>query len=122
MTRQLSVLVVEDEPLISMMLEDFLDCLGHRCAAATGLLKDAMALAEAGDFDVAIVDLNLAGGLSAEPVMDILERTGKPFLVASGDLGYTGRAAPMLNKPYHMGNLERGLEVLVPAVVAPEAA
>ena len=25
-----SILIVEDEPLIAMMLEDFLDSLGHR--------------------------------------------------------------------------------------------
>ena len=28
-----SILIVEDEPLIAMMLEDFLQSLGHRSAA-----------------------------------------------------------------------------------------
>ena len=29
MTASKSILIVEDEPLIAMMLEDFLDVLGH---------------------------------------------------------------------------------------------
>ena len=30
MVKPRSILIVEDEPLIAMMLEDFLDSLGHR--------------------------------------------------------------------------------------------
>jgi CheY-like chemotaxis protein len=33
MSASLSILVVEDEPLIAMMLEDFLESLGHRVHA-----------------------------------------------------------------------------------------
>lgn len=122
MAREFKILVVEDEPLISMMLEDFIDFIGHRCAAATGLLDEAVTLADAGDFDLAIVDLNLAGGKSAEPVLDVLEKAGKPFLVATGDTGYMGRDVPLLRKPYNIGDLERAIEALLPAIATPHAA
>ena len=40
---QRSILVVEDEPLIAMMLEDFLESLGHSVTATCESVQDAMA-------------------------------------------------------------------------------
>ncbi|HLL29637.1 MAG TPA: response regulator, partial [Allosphingosinicella sp.] len=61
MTEARSVLIVEDEPLISMMLEDFLDSLGHRIAGTCESVPDAMARVVEGGFDVAILDVHLKG-------------------------------------------------------------
>ena len=38
-----SVLIVEDEPLIAMMLEDFLETLGHQVAGTCESLDEAIA-------------------------------------------------------------------------------
>ena len=43
MTNTRNILVVEDEPLIAMMLEDFIDMMGHRIGAAVGSVADALA-------------------------------------------------------------------------------
>ena len=50
---QRSILVVEDEPLIAMMLEDFLESLGHSVTATCESVSDAMAEADKGGFDLA---------------------------------------------------------------------
>ena len=56
-----SILIVEDEPLIAMMLEDFLLSLGHDVRATCDSVCEALKAVEAGDFDLAILDVNLKG-------------------------------------------------------------
>ena len=53
MTNARRILVVEDEPLIAMMLEDFLDMLGHEVAGTADTVGDALARVEAGGVDAA---------------------------------------------------------------------
>ncbi len=43
---QRTILVVEDEPLIAMMLEDFLESLGHSVTATCESVADALAVAD----------------------------------------------------------------------------
>ena len=43
-----SILIVEDEPLIAMMLEDFLDSLGHRVHGTCDSVKCALDETEKG--------------------------------------------------------------------------
>lgn len=81
----LSVMVLEDEPLIALNLEDVLIEAGAKmfgnfasCAAA---LK---AFGEAGTMpDVAILDINLSGETSAQ-VAERLDREGVPFVFTTG--------------------------------------
>ena len=65
------VLVVEDEYLIRMLLEDMLDELGYGVAAAVGTISEARQLATDGEFNAAILDVNL-DGQEIYPVADIL--------------------------------------------------
>ena len=73
----LKVLVVEDEALVSMLLEDMLSDLG--CEIVGPIMRLAEALAAAEDpgqaMDIAILDVNLAGERSF-PVAEALERRG----------------------------------------------
>ena len=57
-----------------MMLEDFLDTLGHRVAASCDSIGDAMERVEEGGFDIAIIDVNLKGEL-IWPVRRMSRRT-----------------------------------------------
>ena len=57
----LRVLVVEDEFLVAMLLEDMLGELGHRVIGPIADAAEALAMAQRGDMEVAILDLNLAG-------------------------------------------------------------
>jgi CheY-like chemotaxis protein len=99
-----SILIVEDEPLIAMMLEDFLDSLGHRVVGTAETVDEAIARAEEGGFDVAIIDVHLKGGETIWPVADRLNEKGVPFILATG--GHIEppperhAAAPVLTKPY----------------------
>lgn len=113
-----NILVVEDEPLIAMMLEDFLDILGHRVAGSADNVEGALALvADGGAIDAAIVDVNLRGGETCWPVADALAERGVPFVVAtggdSGSLAPAHRDRPILQKPYTIDGVERALAQLV---------
>jgi CheY-like chemotaxis protein len=105
-----SILIVEDEPLIAMMLEDFLDSLGHRVVGIAESVKDAMARIDEGGFEVAIVDVHLKGGEHVWPVTDRLADEGVPFVLATG--GHIEppparhAAAPVLSKPYTIDSIE----------------
>lgn len=83
MTVPLSVLVIEDEPLIAMMIEDFIEMLGHRLAGSCDGVAEALIKVEEGGFDVAILDVNLRDG-ACWPVADALRQRDIPFVLASG--------------------------------------
>ncbi|WEN14251.1 response regulator [Rhodanobacter sp. AS-Z3] len=101
------VLLVEDEVMVSMMLEDLLERAGYRVITASNL-DDALRLAQSSDMDVAVLDVNLDGELSF-PVADILRARGIAFTFASGygtdgvSAGY--RSENMLQKPYDIKTL-----------------
>lgn len=82
--RAASVLVVEDEALIRLMLVDMLeDGLGHRVVAEAGNVLEGMSLAENTEFDLAVLDINLRGW-NVLPVAQTIENRGLPFLFVSG--------------------------------------
>ncbi|WP_343519894.1 response regulator [Sphingomonas sp.] len=105
------ILVVEDEPLIAMMLEDFLGILGKQVAGVADSVSTALPLVAAGGIDAAIVDVHLNGGEKCWPVADALAEAGIPFLVATGggdDMIADGhRHRPVLAKPYTMDAIEQ---------------
>jgi CheY-like chemotaxis protein len=106
------VLIVEDESLIAMMLEDFLDSLGHSLAGTCETVPDALARVEEGGFDVAILDVNL-NGQRVWPVADRLAARGIPYVLATG--GHIEPPppehanAPVLSKPFTLDAVEPAL-------------
>ena len=108
-----SILIVEDEPLISMMLEDFLESLGHTVAATCDSVRDAMTAAEKGGFDLAILDVNLKGE-NVWPVATRLKEQGVPFVIASG--GHVDlpprefESVPLIEKPYTVDRVTPAIE------------
>jgi CheY-like chemotaxis protein len=111
----LKVLVVEDEALVSMLLEDMLSDLGCEIVGPIMRLAEALAAAEdpAQAMDIAILDVNLAGERSF-PVAEALERRGCLFVLATGydDAGIDERwrGRPMLRKPFLPHQLEQVLQ------------
>ena len=77
------VLVVEDELMIRMLLQDMLADLGYTLAGEAGRIDEALALAKQGEFDVAILDVNL-NGQPISPVVEMLIERGLPFVFATG--------------------------------------
>jgi CheY-like chemotaxis protein len=109
------VLVVEDEPLIAMLLLDFLDELGCTVAAQASTVAEGLNRANDTVFDAAILDVNLRGQ-PVWPLADVLQEKGIRFVLATG---YEGRqaqgrypSAAILVKPYALHNLQRALEAL----------
>lgn len=93
MTAQLAglhVLVVEDDPMIGLLVEDtLLDAGCHVCGPYMSF-ETGMNAAETEAVDVAVLDVNLAGALSY-PIAETLVARGIPFVLTSG---YGDSAAP----------------------------
>jgi CheY-like chemotaxis protein len=116
---ELSVVFLEDEYLIALDAEQNLEALGVKCVRVVNTLAGAAAIAEAGDVDVAILDLNINGEMSFE-VAEMFRKKGIPIVFASGyelrdrfdpDLEST---AVHLRKPYTAESLKTALEAALP--------
>lgn len=80
---RLSVLVVEDEAIISFLVEDMLSELGARDVRHAGTLAAALAQLDARMPDIAVLDVNL-GGEQVYPVAERLEKAGIRFVFTTG--------------------------------------
>lgn len=113
------ILIVEDEPLISMMLEDFLEEAGMESAGVSDTVESALAVTGEGGFDAAILDVNLSGGEKSWPVAHALAGKGIPFLFATGggdgsiDGAFKGR--PTIVKPYTLDGVNTAIQALFAA-------
>ena len=105
------ILVVEDEPMIRMLLEDMLGELGYTVAAEAAGIEEALEATKNADFDLAILDADL-NGRPALPVADALVTRGTPFVFATGygEVPEPYRGRPMLTKPFHMDGLKQMLQ------------
>jgi DNA-binding response OmpR family regulator len=116
------VLVVEDEPLASMLIEDELRNAGATVLGPALSVADALRLVESaaanGGIGVAVLDINL-GGRHVAPVAERLAALRVPFLFATGygdgcDTGGHG-AAPTLHKPFGPQRLIIAVQALASA-------
>ena len=111
----LKVLVVEDEMMVSMLIEDMLADLGCTVVGPASRLDEAIQLATDADLDCAVLDVNL-GGQPIFPLADLLREKGAPFAFATGygDAGLrdVDRGSPVLQKPFREGDLARVLSDL----------
>ena len=106
----LRVLIVEDEAAISMLLEDMLTDFGCEVVGLAARLKVAIEMVERESFDLAILDVNLAGE-SIYPVAEMLVRHNRLFVFSTG---YGGggikdpyRDRPVVQKPFSQQELKR---------------
>jgi DNA-binding response OmpR family regulator len=108
-----SILIVEDEPLIAMMLEDFVESLGHFPAGTADNIDDALEYVQRGGFDLVILDVNL-GARECWPVADELAARSIPFILATGGHVTPPPAdhadAPTLSKPFTLDSVRDVLE------------
>jgi CheY-like chemotaxis protein len=108
----LRILVVEDELMISMLVEDMLAELGHKVAGIAGSIEEAARLAKQGDFDGALLDVNL-NGKTIDIVVETLIGRNIPIVFTTG-YGQQGippayREWPTLQKPYQTQQLSQAL-------------
>src|ERR1700755_3506408 len=115
----LRVLVVEDEMMVSMLIEDMLSDMGCQVVGPASRLDEAIELSKTAEIDCAVLDVNL-GGQPIFPLADLLRERGCPFAFATGygDAGLrdVDRGSPVLQKPFREGDLARVLTELQAAV------
>jgi CheY-like chemotaxis protein len=112
----LRVLVVEDEALVSMLLEAMLEDLECSPVGPAERVSEAMKLVEEpSSFDVALLDVNVAGE-QVFPVAEKLAAAGKPFAFSTGygdaGLGEAWKGSATLQKPYTFDDVRVVLEKL----------
>lgn len=106
------LLIIEDEAIIAMTAEDMLEQIGCTVAGVAATFAEAMAAVERGEFDVALLDINL-NGVSSLGVAERLREKGMPFVFATG-YGSAGRGeeyedVPLVAKPYRLEALEAAI-------------
>jgi len=120
MTRKLplTILLVEDDPLIRSLGQELLEHLGYRVAAAGDGVEALAAYQELGGADLVILDYYLPGQDGYQVLQEFKARDpGVRVLVASGFLApqevarlKKGGAIGLINKPYRVTELERRIE------------
>jgi DNA-binding response OmpR family regulator len=109
------VLLVEDDPVVAMVVEDTLRDMGLEVFVDLSLV-DALGDVESGEFDAAVVDVGLRGE-DARAVMVALKEQGVPFMVMSGgDLTTLASEFPavrMISKPLDMHSLQKIVDDLL---------
>ena len=108
MTAPLSFVIIEDEYLLQVLVEDMLTDLGHRVSHISAAVDEAVAICQTEDFDVALLDLTLAG-VPSYPVADVLNRRGIPYVFMTGheatEIPVAYARAPLLCKPFRSEDL-----------------
>jgi DNA-binding response OmpR family regulator len=110
------ILVVDDEPLISMLVENWLAELGCEVVGPAVSVKDGLKLAAANELDGAILDVNL-GDETCYALADALRSRGIPLAFATGD-GSLGDVSDfqdpiLLSKPFDFAAVETAVATLL---------
>jgi CheY-like chemotaxis protein len=110
------VLVVEDEVLVSWVLEDMLVELGCLVVGPAARIEQAIAMIEAETLDVAVLDVNL-NGQKSYPVADALAARGIPFVFSTGynkdGMPDNYQCFPLMQKPFEQEQLAMHLTKLL---------
>jgi DNA-binding response OmpR family regulator len=111
-------LIVEDQALIGMSIEAYLEDMGFEVGGPISSCAEACAWLDANTPRFALIDFKLKDGV-ATPLARKLREQGVPFVVYSGlprlrDLPPEFDGAPWIEKPIARENLVRALATLMP--------
>jgi DNA-binding response OmpR family regulator len=108
-------LIVEDEPLVAMLVEDAIAELGLTATGPATRVDKALQLIEEQTFAGAILDVNL-GGEAVYPVAKVLRERQIPFLFLTG---YGEEAIrdgfadmPIVKKPFTVEQIQTAIRLL----------
>jgi len=114
----MQILLVEDDKEVAESVADALAVLGHSVSYASPV-AEALKLIDVTCPNVAVLDVDLGGGTSAD-VASVLNERSIPFVVATGqakaDTPLEMLGKPHLRKPYLIDDLERALDLACPGV------
>ena len=102
-SRKLRCLIVEDQVLIAMSLEAYLEDVGYELAGPFRSNAEALAWLDGSTPDLAILDYKLHDGLCID-LARMLRKRDVPFVIYSGDRQMAGMpeefdGAPWIEKP-----------------------
>lgn len=96
------ILLVEDEPTVSMMLSDIILKSGHRVDGPYSRFADAMIAAKTNNLQAGVLDINI-GGEKIYPLAQVLTERKIPFVFVTGystdSIDSRFRHVPVLQKP-----------------------
>lgn len=111
------VLLVEDDAIISMLLEEMLADFGCDVVGTATRVEEALDVIGATTaIDAVVLDVNL-NGMRSDPIADALAACGIPFVFSTG-YGGSGvvdahRDRPVLQKPFNQQDLAAALARLL---------
>jgi CheY-like chemotaxis protein len=112
-----SILVVDDEPLIAMLIADWLGELGCKVVGPVSRVSEALSHIEATALDAVLLDVTLGAGDSFS-VAELARGKGIPIAFLTGrtaaDLPEQFRNAHLLAKPFEFERFERLIAELLP--------
>jgi DNA-binding response OmpR family regulator len=102
--------VVEDEPLLAMLLEESLTELGHEIAGSAATVDQAMDTLDEQSVEFGVLDYSLGQDKTSLPVARRLRELRIPFIYLSGHASLDEDAdippAPLLGKPFTLDQLD----------------
>jgi DNA-binding response OmpR family regulator len=123
---RLRVFIVEDEVLLQMQLEMYLEEAGHGVAGVAVSSREALRTAMGSEADIALVDIHLADGPTGVRVGRELADQGLPVVFLTANAArlpedFSG-AIGVIGKPYTQAAIAETLDFLVAAVLNPPPA
>jgi CheY-like chemotaxis protein len=103
--RDVRVLIVEDEALVTMLIEDVLDEMGCQVAGIASDVDEALKKSSEQEFDVAILDVNLNGLRSFK----VAEKLSELRMYGLAGVPVAFQEAPVIVKPFQDQDLRQAL-------------
>ena len=104
-----TLMIVEDEALVAMVLRDELNDAGYQVLDLTDRHAEAVEVAKARKPDLALVNIRLAGGDDGIELAEHLKALGIPVLLISGQISRARSAQTVaigsLPKPYDAADM-----------------
>lgn len=117
-----TVLLLEDETMIQMLIEDIISDFGYK-VLPTSNIEEALEVIDTDTFDFALLDINLGDGSNSFPIAKILTERGISFAFMTGyhTQSIDGfEEVPKLSKPINFPLLEKTLKEFAKGDVAPQ--
>ncbi|MBX9731684.1 MAG: response regulator [Sphingomonas sp.] len=99
-----TLMIVEDDALVSMVLQDALEDAGYKVLGLTDRQEAALQVAKAEKPHLALVNISLAGGDDGIELSEHLKAMGIPVLLISGQVNRASSAKSVaigsMPKPY----------------------
>jgi PAS domain S-box-containing protein len=117
-----TVLVIDDEPLVRMLVVDTLEELGYKAIEAEDGPSGMKALRSAGHIDLLITDVGLPNGMNGRQVAEAARqvRPGLKVLFITGyaenavlNHGHLDHGMQVVTKPFDMTDLSRRIQAII---------